>query len=144
MLAADGDFISVNDRNVNNNSNGQIRFRLRANGNDIGIETNQNFCDGQARLIVINKSGDAASDLEIYAGTTKADMQSPVGSFIFRNQSFDSGQYSVGAEMAFYAANDSGTISSHKAFTASFFEFATDTYNLKQREELIDIAPGLP
>lgn len=143
MGVLDGDFFQILDRSTNDGSNGELRFNTAAGGPRLNVETSSNLTDGTARLIILNKNGDDASQINWYAGTNTSQVRSPIPSVINRNDpGYDSSAFSVGIGMGFFARNASG-LQLFKSFTASFFEFNTEPYDQTERQEIFNRVGGV-
>lgn len=118
---------------------GRIVFRLADdNGNEISVHTNNTFDDGNAHLVVINKTGNTASDIDIYVD----DMSAPVQTGVASDAAFDHTAYTPPADMAFWALNNQGSISGRKKLQhAGFYEFNTQPYNESERNNLLSRRP---
>jgi len=112
-------------------TNGNFDLTLQdTNGNRISVSANSFVMDGSPHVVVINKNGDNASDLDFYID----DMSTPVGVNIHRDAGFSHTNYSPTLPLGFFARNKNGSISQEKAYDASIFEFNEDPYNQTERD----------
>lgn len=107
------------------------------NENNISVVTDGSFNDGNIHAVVINKTGNSASDIEIYVD----DMSSPVPISTNSDQSFDHNSYSNSDDCAFFANNEAGTIEKYMEMEAGIFEFNTDAYSQSERDGFVDRRP---
>ena len=115
-------------------SDGEIRFRVSDdNGNRLRIITDNGFADGNPHLIVLNKTGDSASDMDIYVDN----METAESVTVDDDDNFDHTNVTMTADMGFWNRNDGGTLQSDNiAMDAGIFEFKTTAYSEDERKNL--------
>jgi hypothetical protein len=132
-------FLRVIDSDGGDGSLGEIAFNMRdETGSELAIETDAKFASGNVNLVVFNKRGNQAADLEIYIN----DMSSPVASTVLAS-GFNNLDYSNISPLSFFARNRASGIRFHKDLDASFFEFNEQPYSQRERLELLNRAPGV-
>jgi|APHM01.1.fsa_nt_gi hypothetical protein len=143
VLTGNGRFL-LSDFNFQDGTLGELFLQLQdTNGNQIQVETQDRFIEGDVNLLVINKNSDDASDINFYVN----DMTTPVPKTVHQNPPFDSSNYSVSEAMGFFARNEGSQIREFRDMEASFFEFAQDPYSAAQRRQLkrrISAVPSVP
>jgi hypothetical protein len=103
------------------------------NGNIISIETADVFIDGQPHLLILQKAGNAgANAITVFVD----DMKNPVPTVTFKSQQFDDTSYSISLDMGFFVRSTNSGVDRFNQMKASFFEFNSDTYTQREREEL--------
>jgi len=102
------------------------------NDNTLAVETDNSYTDGNVHLVVINKTGNSAGDINIYVD----DMSSTVSTTVRTNQAFDHTNYSPSTDFGFHARRGGGTTDQYKALDSGIFEFNTDTYSQSERDDL--------
>jgi len=128
----------IGDFDADDNSNGELYATfVDDNGNSLKVETNSSYTDGNVHLVVINKSGNNAADIDIYVD----DMSTPVATTTRDDKAFDHSNYNIAADMEFHARNDDGTTDNHKALDSGLFEFNSDTYSQSERNNLKNRRP---
>jgi len=127
-----GAAFEVSDTDFFDGATGQLLFTVTDNNtNRLQVETDNSYTDGNTHLVVINKSGNNAADIDIYVD----DMTTPASTTIRNDNDFNHSDYSTSQDMAFHGENKSG-VGSHKAFDSGIFEFNTDTYSQSERTDL--------
>ncbi|MFD1570151.1 hypothetical protein [Halorubrum laminariae] len=107
------------------------------NGNELKVACKTGIVDGDVHLVVINKRGNSASEIDFYVD----DMTNETSQNNRRDQGFDHTKYSVTAGMSFYAENSFGSIRRHMNYHAGFFEFRDEPYGESERKALRAVRP---
>jgi hypothetical protein len=129
---------TVEDNDGFTGANGLIAFRLEDdNGNDLTVQTDSDYVDGNPHLVVINKGGNAGSNVDIYVD----DMTTPTSSTVQEDDGFDHTSFTQTNDMMFYAVNDAGSPTNHKEMDAGIFEFNTEQYTESERTDLKNRRP---
>jgi len=116
---------------------GQPVLSLNDGSDGLKIEAKVDILDGDVHLVVINKAGDSAADVDFYID----DMSSPVSQNNRIDQAFDHTNYSVSEDMGFFAENAGGSVDGHIEYDTGIFEFRDETYSEDDRNELKDSRP---
>ena len=113
---------------------GNIEIEIRDGGGDLlAVQTDNTYDDGNPHLVVINKTGDSASDIDFYID----DMDNPVATSTTHDQNFDHADYNMDVATAFYAEDNSGSIGSHIEMDAGIFEFNSEPYSESDRTDIL-------
>jgi hypothetical protein len=130
----------VDDSDAFDANTGELRVAVKDNNdNQLNVETASKIFDGQTRLIVINKTADTASGINIYVG----DMTTQAAVNVNRAQSFDHTNYTNDTQMGFFTINKLGRQLGFKALDLPFIEFNEKPYSQQDRLDLKQRAPGL-
>jgi hypothetical protein len=129
----DNDFIKGAIGHVN------LLFQDDASG-DLRVATDKKFFDNTAQLMVLNKTGNTVTDIEMYFN----DMKTPASLTRSANATFSPSSYTSATQMGFFARLITGqSPSRHKTVNASFFEFNGQPYSQQDRLDLKQRALGL-
>ena len=140
------DFLSVRDgsrfslgTNENRSPVGQLQWIIRdANDNDIGIRTDTSFSDGTVRPVILNKNGNSADDLSIFVGDMETEQSVSIE---VDDSGFDHQDVNIIEELAFYARNDNGTITSNSTADMGAIEFNSEPLTESERKSFVDDRP---
>jgi hypothetical protein len=128
------------DANAFDGSNGQPALDLKdSNNNRLFVEATVDVCDSQAHLVIINKKGDGAGDIDFFIDNTA----NTVSDNIEINDPFDSSDYNVTTQLAFFAGENEGSVDGFKALDIPFIEFNGQPYSQQDRLDLKQRAPGV-
>ena len=112
---------------------GAIRITYDDGTNGLEVATDTAFNDGTVRACVINKSGNAAADIDIYVG----DMSTAVTTSTLDDAAFDHTQYSPASQMGYWARNNEGTPDLNIDADQGVFEFNSEPYSQSDREGFV-------
>lgn len=118
---------------------GNIRFGLiDESDNRIARETGTTtYDDGSAHAVVITKTGNTASDINVYVD----DMANAADSNTLDDEAFDHTNYDNTADMAVWARNNNGTIDGYSPLTLGVVEFWGSAPTQSEREEFLSRRP---
>jgi len=122
---------------VQSESPGHPVFYVREPGGILDVEANQDIMDGNPHIVIINKNGNDASDIDFYID----DMTSSVSTTIHSNGAFDHTNYSNGDPFAFYARGFGTGTDKHLSYDAGIFEFRDQVYSQSDRTALKNSRP---
>jgi hypothetical protein len=134
----DNEFI-IQDSDFSDGSVGELKLRLESPSGRLRVETVAKLIDSTTHLVCINKTGPSASDVEMYAD----DMSQQLPTTISKDNGFSSSDYAVTSDMGFFAREEVGSITGHKALGLPFIEFNEEPYSQQDRLDLKQRAPGL-
>lgn len=93
---------------------------------------------GDERAVVIVKSGNSTSDIDIYVD----DMDTPVAKSVVNDQAFDPGIYSNSEDFVFWDWTNGGKFQYQNIEAdVGVFEFANEAYDQAQREGFVSRRP---
>jgi hypothetical protein len=132
---------NLSDDTSVNNSNADLGIRVRDdNGNGLVVRPKNPFLDGNAHLLVYNKTGnDAATDIQVFID----DMQTPQSLNVASNSSFLPADYAPSVTFRTFDLKSPGSSNKHKDVDISLLEFNSDPYSQQDRLDLKQRAPGL-
>jgi len=117
---------------------GDIQIDL-SDGNDnfLRVYTNNQYDDGTPHAVVINKTGNNASDISIYVD----DMTTPVSDTDALNEAFDNTAYSNTQALAAWAWSASGSIQDYINSIYGVLEFNSAEYSESERQDFVSRRP---
>lgn len=114
---------------------GQPVVQLRDdNNNRLTVSSDTAIDDGTKKTVVINKTSNNATDIDIYID----DMTSAVSKTVHENESYNNTNVSLDTDMGFFCQNVDGSISAQSQSKSSIFEFNTDPYSETERVAFSD------
>jgi len=117
---------------------GHIKFSLGdGNGNSLTVELDNRYDDDSVHAVVINKSGNTASDIDVYVD----DMGSTEPFTVRDDGGFNHADYSVSSDLAFWARNADGSIERYKQMRAAVFEFWDSPLSQSERDDFVSRRP---
>lgn len=116
---------------------GNVSLQLQDGTNQLVVETTSAIDDGSPHAVVINKSSDDPTGVEIYVD----DMSTAATTANRVNEGFNSGNYSPGVSFAFFAENRSGGPVNFAPIQLGIIEFKTDTYSQSDRDNFVSRRP---
>ena len=117
---------------------GTIEIALQdSNSNNLNVETDNQYDDGNPHPIIINKRGNSASDIGFYVD----DMTTEQSTTINNDQGFDHTNYNLSTDWAFWARNTDGTIDSNIEADMGVIELNSNPYSEEEREEFVSRRP---
>ena len=107
------------------------------NGDDLTRQTDEGY-GGEVRAVIINKSGDDPSDVQIFVD----DMENPVSMSTRSDGGFDHNEYAGNIDFGFFARHGGGgSMEVHVDAEAGVFEFNREPYSQSERESFVDRRP---
>jgi len=118
---------------------GSIEFNVRdSTGAKIAVYTDNTYDDGSLEPIIINKTGNTASDIQIYVG----DMSAPVSTTTGVDNVFDHTAYSNSEDMGFWDLFFNGSnFGSYIDADVGVIEFNSGPYSESEREKFVSRRP---
>jgi len=105
-----------------------------ANDNRIEVYTTNQYDDGNIHSVIINKSGNTASDIDIYVD----DMTTPVSTSTQSDGAFDHTNFNQSRNVGFWSRNNGGSISGYIPATFGVLEFKSEPYTESDRTGFVD------
>lgn len=127
----------INIKTNTNGPQGGIELSLSDGTNFLDVFTDNAYDDGTARAVVINKTGNTGSDIDVYVD----DMTTPVPTTAATDDGFNPSNYTNERDFGFYALNNDGTIEFNTDFNAGVFEFWDSPPNQSEREGFVSRRP---
>jgi len=126
------DIFAVADRS------GKFDVFIRADrSGEFGVQsTTTVWDDTNTYAVVVNKTGDSDSDIEIYVDDMTTDEAT-----IRWSGSTDTSQWAGPADSYFYVQENVGSFSDYKEATVGIFEFNTEPYTQQERENFVQRRP---
>lgn len=119
---------------------GDIELDLR-DANDINgmirKRTDNTYDDATPRAVVINKSGNSATDVDFYV----SDMTTPTATTTVDDSGFSHADYSQATELQYLARNPGSGASEFTPVTFGIIEFNSEPYTQSERESFVERRP---
>jgi hypothetical protein len=123
-------FFRMNDSDFFDRTTGELVLALRdSNKNQLALETQSKFFDGNSHVIVWNKRGNTSQDVNLYVD----DMTAPVTLATREDQGFDHTAYNPTDSLGFFAENFNQNNSRFKEIDIGFIEFYSEPLSVKER-----------
>jgi hypothetical protein len=125
----------INDKAVRDGTIGEAQIVLNEPNNTIRVESTVDVFDQTVKLLVINKNGSTASDIEFFlAGNSTS---SPIGTAVRTSGTFDEVGYSMSDPLTIGGVQETGTVGNFKTATISHLEFNSAPYSSQDMSELV-------
>lgn len=116
--------------------NDNAEFDWRSGGsNDVLVE-GDTIADGATHAVVINKTGNSSSDIEIYVDDMNTDTATVVQSI-----TADPTNWSYSGDWGFWAENINGSLEDYINADIGTIEFNTEPYSQTEREKFVSRRP---
>ena len=111
---------------------------LEGGGGITDVDTTTDVADGTPHAVVINKTGDSASDIDMWVDDM-ADSDEEAN--VISSGSNNSSSYGGGRDMGFYGRNVAGSVDNLIAADVGIFEFNSEPYSESERQGILDRRP---
>lgn len=147
-VTSDGYWCGVRDGNAElfvrtsaSGTDGGLEFTLSDNnGNALNIQSDNAFDDGTPKAVVMNKTGNRASDMDIYVSDMSNGAQ--IATTTADDQAFDHTNYSSAVSMGFYDVYIDGSfIDANLEAEVGVIEFNSDAYSEQERQDFVSRRP---
>jgi hypothetical protein len=138
-ISSTGFFLGQNDGGVNftvETASGEVGLRINDGSNNIDAVSTDQYDDGSVHAIVINKTGNSASDIQIYVD----DMANNVAT-VSISGTINPASYSNARPFYFFARNDDGSESGAIDADMGTIETNSSPYSLSERESFVSRRP---
>lgn len=138
VFGVDDDAANVFGVPLGTSTGGVISLNLRSSGNLLTVETQNKYGDGTPHAVVINKTGNNPSDIDIYVD----DMSTPAPDVDADNQGFTPSSYNdPGREGAVFCRNKDGTKTAFSDVNIGVLQFNSDAYTQDERDGFVARRP---
>jgi len=117
---------------------GVISLSLRSDGDLLSIDTQNKYGDNNPHAVVINKTGNTASDIDIYVD----DMSTPVPDVDADDQGFNPSNYDdPGLDTTVFCRNKGGNKTAFSDIDIGVLEFNSGAYTQDERDSFVKRRP---
>jgi hypothetical protein len=138
VFGVDDDATNVFGVLLGTGTGGVISLNLRSSGDLLTVETQNKYGDGTPHAVVINKTGNDASDIDIYVD----DMSTPTSDVDADDQGFSPSNYNdPGRETTVFCRNKGGNKTAFSDIDIGVLEFNSDAYTQDERDNFVTRRP---